>query len=484
MASETSELTFVRCPSCRSLVPASAARCRICNNPLEGGAKAEAGDTGRAPGRVRQKTITASAEELLQGTGLVGEGGQVEPTPSQGFSGAPMGDNGEHEVVDPLADFLQEFEETPPVISAPPPSQEIPLAAAANDDEDDLDSFLDEFDTFNPAAEPVEEPVREPVAPPPVQAPPEPERPQYVSASPVSQATPEADPFAMDDDPLGDFMTDADDNFDLEVAPEPVREAAPPVRRAEPEARYEPEPRREPEPPQRARPERPQNFEKPAAPPPQTPRHNPQQGNRQARPQQEERRRGDREARQGGAQASGGERREARKETPRHERQGEDSRREGQQHRSRHEERRNEREPQRSVPNRSEPQRSEAPVAGPKTGKMRPGRLFGWLVSFESPDGRSIELREGKFFITGSSIRGTDLVIEDPSISTPHALMSVSSEHGLLLQDLMSERGVFVRIGERGQYKREDGVVQLKHGEWVRFGDVEFLLTVVPGGDE
>jgi hypothetical protein len=217
-----------------------------------------------------------------------------------------MGDNGEHEVVDPLADFLQEFEETPPIISAPPPSQEIPVAAAANDDEDDLDSFLDEFDTFTPTPEPVEEPVREPVAPPPVQAPPEPERPQYVSAAPVSQATPEADPFAMDDDPLGDFMTDADDNFDLEVAPEPVREAAPPVRRAEPEARYEPEPRREPEPPQRARPERPQNFEKPAAPPPQTPRQNPQQGNRQARPQQEERGRGDREARQGGAQAGGG----------------------------------------------------------------------------------------------------------------------------------------------------------------------------------
>jgi pSer/pThr/pTyr-binding forkhead associated (FHA) protein len=113
---------------------------------------------------------------------------------------------------------------------------------------------------------------------------------------------------------------------------------------------------------------------------------------------------------------------------------------------------------------------------------MRPGRLFGWLVSFESPDGRAIELREGKFFVTGSSIRPTDLVIEDPSISTPHALMSVSADHGLLIQDLMSERGLFIRAGERGQYKREDGVVEVKHGDWVRFGDVEFLVTVVPAG--
>ena len=46
----------------------------------------------------------------------------------------------------------------------------------------------------------------------------------------------------------------------------------------------------------------------------------------------------------------------------------------------------------------------------------------------------------------------------------------------------MSERGVFMRSGDRGQYRREDGVIELKHGDWIRFGDVEFLLTVVPGG--
>jgi hypothetical protein len=50
------------------------------------------------------------------------------------------------------------------------------------------------------------------------------------------------------------------------------------------------------------------------------------------------------------------------------------------------------------------------------------------------------------------------------------------------MQDLMSDRGVFMRSGDRGQYRREDGVIELKHGDWIRFGDVEFLLTVVPGG--
>jgi hypothetical protein len=121
-------------------------------------------------------------------------------------------------------------------------------------------------------------------------------------------------------------------------------------------------------------------------------------------------------------------------------------------------------------------------TAGPKTGKMRPGRLFGWFVSYENPDGRAIELREGKFFVTGSSIRSTDLILEDPSISTPHALMAVSADGGLVIQDLMSDRGVFVRSSGGGGYRREEGTVHVAHGDWVRFGDVEFLVIVVPQG--
>jgi pSer/pThr/pTyr-binding forkhead associated (FHA) protein len=113
-------------------------------------------------------------------------------------------------------------------------------------------------------------------------------------------------------------------------------------------------------------------------------------------------------------------------------------------------------------------------------GKMKPGRLFGWLVSYESPDGRAIELRAGRFFITATSIRGTDLILEDQSISTPHALVSIN-ERGLLLQDLMSERGTFVRAKGEAQYRREEGIIEVQHGDWVRFGDVEFLVTVVPG---
>jgi pSer/pThr/pTyr-binding forkhead associated (FHA) protein len=117
--------------------------------------------------------------------------------------------------------------------------------------------------------------------------------------------------------------------------------------------------------------------------------------------------------------------------------------------------------------------------AGVRTSKSKQGRLFGWLVSYENPDGRAIELRAGRFFVTGTSIRPTDLILEDQSISTPHALMAIT-ESGLQLQDLMSERGTFVRCQGEAQYVRQDGVIEVQHGDWIRFGDVEFLVTVVP----
>jgi pSer/pThr/pTyr-binding forkhead associated (FHA) protein len=108
--------------------------------------------------------------------------------------------------------------------------------------------------------------------------------------------------------------------------------------------------------------------------------------------------------------------------------------------------------------------------------------LFGWLVSFENPDGRAIELRGGRFFITGSNIRESDLILEDQSISTPHALMSIT-DRGLMIQDLMSERGTFIRSSGDSQYRREEGVIEVEHGDWIRFGDVEFLVVVVPSGE-
>ncbi|MEY4669393.1 MAG: Inner rane component of cytoplasmic domain [Pseudomonadota bacterium] len=464
MASETSELTFVRCPSCRSLVPVSASRCRICNNPLDGAGAAKDGNAAKQPGRVRQKTFSASVDELMR-----------EDSPSERSAPPPaavatpqsepvFGDQGDHEEVDPLADFLQEFEAeaSEPVGAVTPEAAQSGGAAVSDDsdDDDDFDSFLDELDSYDSSAEsPAPSAPRGGVVAPV-------EEPPLAAISPRDES-PSRD---ADSDLLADFMGN-DDELDLDSAPEPVREVAPPA----PEKRYSPDP--SPAPPVRQDPPRQPEEKRP--PPQQQPNQRQQAAQPQARTDRsQQERKGHRDHKNAHPHQGGQERREnpprERRDPPRNEPRNQESRKGGAHEGGRPQEHARERHHDHA------PSRSDAPVSGPKTGKMRPGRLFGWLVSFESPDGRAIELREGKFFVTGSSIRGTDLVIEDASISTPHALMSVSADNGLLIQDLMSERGVFVRSGQRGQYKREDGVVELKHGDWVRFGDVEFVVTVVP----
>ena len=107
------------------------------------------------------------------------------------------------------------------------------------------------------------------------------------------------------------------------------------------------------------------------------------------------------------------------------------------------------------------------------------GRLYGWLVSYSDPRGIANELRDGKFFVGRSSLKGSDLILDDDSISTPHALMGVNVNDGLMVQDLMSDRGVFVRRRAGEAYQRVLESTKLEHGDWVRFGDIEFLVAII-----
>lgn len=411
MASETSDLTFVRCPSCRSLVPASASRCRICNNPLDGLGKEEP-DQSKSGGRVRQKTITASPQEV-EAVLQAAQAAASTPPPPQPVAAPQQVPAAEPDDFDPLGAYLQEIESggaaEPPVEAKPASSVPSPL-----DDDDDLFD-LDIFD--EPIAEPAPAAKRgpEPVAAPPVR-----------EESPAVRAAPDA-------------PVEARQKFE-----------APPARPAPPVT----------DKPRESRPPQPQqNGGQPAN----RPAGGGDPRRQEPRPQQQEQRPPKQNQNQN---------------------QGFQAKQNQQQPQQRREERKPDRPPRQDPPRREQEARRDsgqdrAPVAGPKTGKMRPGRLFGWLVSYENPDGRAIELREGKFFVTSSSIKGSDLILEDPSISTPHALMSIS-DSGLLVQDLMSDHGVFVRAGDDGSYRREDGVIRVSHGDWLKFGDVEFLVIIVP----
>ena len=452
MASETSDLTFVRCPTCRSLVPASASRCRICNATLEAGGKAS-GDSAAAAGRVRQKTVSASPEEvasmLSASTPQPAAPPPAKPAAPLAAAEDPFGSNDDG--FDPLGAYLQDLDSEP----AQPPMAAKEAASAPADqiggDLDDLDDFdLDIFDE-----PPVEKPVDKVVA-----------RPE-VEKAPAS-LEPEVD---FHEQPFADEAPPAP----VPPPPAPPKQAAPPPRREEPRPpKQENRPNREASAAQK--PQNPQPIRPKMAPPRNEQRFQaPKRDERPAPKQQPPRAAEERDQERHRQPAPAPVKPQPQQSAPRQ--QAKPPVREAQPAREAQ-------PPRDEAPSRYEERENRRPQggSGPKAGRIQPGRLFGWLVSFENPDGRAIELRGGRFFITGSNIRESDLILEDQSISTPHALMSIT-DRGLMIQDLMSERGTFIRSSGDSQYRREEGIIDVAHGDWVRFGDVEFLVVIVPSGD-
>jgi hypothetical protein len=466
MASETNELTFVRCPTCRSLVPASASKCRICNATLDAGAKGSTADTPpSSSGRVRQKTVSAESEEVKSIVATSSSSTPPDVMPVSATSSAPPRAPGssaavtpdEEDTFDPLGAFLQDLDAVGEKTGAPSEEQAKSQDESLVDLFDDADDISDEDNDDNEGEEDDLEEFDLDIF---------------------------DDPYL--DDPLADPLP-----FDLqpeEPKQEPVAPQSDATLRDAPRAVSREIPRETPRAPEARKP---QNRD----PQPPAPRESQaQQSVQSARSSQSQIRpriggmpfRGETKPPAATTRMAADESKPA---VPR----GAEGRR-------------NPAKPaQASQPEQARPQptanvargKPEANAPRPQTrpganrpsqvleheearlGKMRAGRLFGWLVSYEHPDGRAIELRAGRFFVTGTSIRSTDLILEDQSISTPHALMAIT-ENGLQLQDLMSERGTFVRCQGEAQYTREEGVIEVRHGDWIRFGDVEFLVTIVP----
>lgn len=377
MSTDSSELTFVRCPSCRSLVPAMSTRCRMCGAALEMGNKNEDAEKEKRASRIRQRTMSETApEDVSDALNRVRE----EPPPAVATSFAPPVSNGAERVdagqqEDPLAAYIEEVE-----VAEPPKKISAPLSVAP------------------PAEPPVEPEVRRE----------EPRPAQKPGAAMFGETAPSIG---------GETAGDEDD-----------------------------------------RPEQPRVIVESGA----------RKGNK---PSSLSFNRGKNE-----------QPREARSEpTPAKPTPTPISR---ETHEERHESveaPRSAKQPRENAAPPSQP-REKSPAArgsGAEKGKGVAGRLFGWLVSYRIAEGHAVELREGKFFVTQSSLKEHDLVLEDDSVSTPHALITVHFEQGLGVQDLMSERGVHVRRRREDSYQRIAESDVLRHGDWVRFGDVEFLVSLI-----
>ena len=64
MSTDSMELSFVRCPSCRSLVPAVSSRCRMCDAPLDSNQKRDEAAAEKRPSRVRRRTMSEPDAEF------------------------------------------------------------------------------------------------------------------------------------------------------------------------------------------------------------------------------------------------------------------------------------------------------------------------------------------------------------------------------------------------------------------------------------
>ena len=472
MSTDSTELTFVRCPSCRSLVPAVSTRCRMCGAGIDAQGKESSASEPTPPRRTRQNTITQPPTEFVQAVDAYKVTDAESAEPPQMVMDAEEG-------FDPLRDYLDDTsaEEQPykaqqsdPVVEVPqsPPApapfvQEEQKAVEEDDFDifsDDDDDWLDDLEDELPVAK--EEvlkstPVKETkdLGQPPLSMHDSENRPreqhkQHDSASnkvaPVTReqprvvvesgARPGGKPSALS---FGKGKSD-------DVSKSPAQEQNSGPAKTEPHvsnsfARQQNTKQKDNRPQEREQ----QRYERPRQE--QRPQQNPQQAHKREESPVRQSPQGQHVGKQG-------------RDRPEHDRQ----------------EHRTEQQQQRGQQVRE--QKSKVPAH-----EGVESRLVGWLVSFATPTRNSYELREGKFFVSSSSLKANDLVINDSSIATPHAIVAVESGR-LQVQDLMSDAGVFRRRYRESDFAAFSEPFELKHGDWVRFGNIEFLVTMIPTEQE
>jgi hypothetical protein len=353
MSTDSTELTFVRCPSCRSLVPAKSTRCRMCGSALEAIAKNPDSFLGEGKkSRIRQKTASvegSAVEEILQ---------EFEQNPeSRKYSQSEEVEDTSNDVVeppidDPLSAYIEEVDAL----------DEQPRQATMSDDE--------EMESLDSSAK------------------------EVVSSFSTEVEEPDYEPESMvDDDPFEDIPPAKE--VKPISKPAPIAQAAIETKSIHTNGN--------------GKPHRPESV-----------KHE-----------------------------------EVRKPEVKREAVAVKS----------------------HIPVKEERKMESKPSTKPQI--KNPGKLVGWLVSFKNSLGESIELREGRFFVTSSSLKPNDLVLNDPSISTPHAIMAVSNKR-FAVQDLMSENGVWLKKQSETEFVQIEDSFTISHGDLVKFGDVEYLVVTIP----
>lgn len=460
MSTDSTELTFVRCPSCRSLVPAVSTRCRMCGSAID--AQGKEATEPEAPRRARSNTTVQPSTEFVNATEAVRANETLEAAAAES----------DYEDFNPLRDYLDDDSPVSPEPVKSPASVPTRLSSTSQSeervaapviepatvpepfDDDDFDIFgnddADDDDWIDSVADEVPAPVEAREA-----------RVEQTMPAPVAEPKVEP-PAPRSERPAPPQMNGGGSHGSTSAARESgkvvvesgARPAGKPSGLSFGKGRQEdqrPQPSRDTRPVQKGQGERTEKQNRPPQPQAKHAAPAPQE-RRDQRPAQETRK----EPQQQQKQA-------APAKQPAHERI--------------------ERQPESRTPSFGDVQRVRQDAGKAPVHESVDSRLVGWLVSFSTPTRTSIELREGKFFVGGNSLKPNDLVLEDSSISTPHAMVAVDSGR-LQVQDLMSEAGVYRRRQGESEFVQFGEPFDLKHGDWVRFGKVDFLVTMIPSDNK
>ena len=108
---------------------------------------------------------------------------------------------------------------------------------------------------------------------------------------------------------------------------------------------------------------------------------------------------------------------------------------------------------------------------------------MGFLITFDADqNGDVFEIRSGRWLLTSRPTdHGDYILVQDESISPLHAIIRASAEGKIQVLDQLSEFGTAViRKGSDTEEDTTGTMVNVEHGDIVRFGKRKFVVCVVP----
>lgn len=110
-------------------------------------------------------------------------------------------------------------------------------------------------------------------------------------------------------------------------------------------------------------------------------------------------------------------------------------------------------------------------------------KIIGFLISFDADsNGEVYEIRAGRWLLTSRPTdHGDYILIADESISPLHAIMRATKEGRIQVLDQLSEYGSAIqKVGTDQEEDIAGSMVNVEHGDQIRFGKRRFIICLVP----